>query len=240
MSGDWSTAGSLALLRETPARPFVGLDELTEDLGYFGSPPSREQAPGSNSRSDAGPGAAGPAERAVAERLCAGPAGLDLLVAETGLPPGVVSGAMTLLLMRGWVQAHRPGLHRRRSPCASCRMKRDLRTVAGAVRAATLPHVITNVIIHLMNELPIVVDVDALPAGADRSIRCTNVRTVDGKRPSYVHDRNSTFVFPAGVDPPDRGSATGRVQVAKSTPTDAANPQWRAVRSQQPTSLRRP
>ena len=65
-----------------------------------------------------------------------------------------------------------------------------------AVRRGDTPRVITNVIIHLMNELPIMVDVDELPSGADRSVRCTNVRTVDGKRPSYVHDRNSTFVFP--------------------------------------------
>ena len=36
--GDWSMAGALALLRDTPARPLVGLDELVQDLGYFDSP----------------------------------------------------------------------------------------------------------------------------------------------------------------------------------------------------------
>ena len=55
---------------------------------------------------------------------------------------------------------------------------------------------IPNVILHIHGELPIVVDLEELPQGGDRSIRCTNVRTVDGKRPAYVHDRNSTFVFP--------------------------------------------
>jgi len=56
--------------------------------------------------------------------------------------------------------------------------------------------VISNVIIHLVNELPIMVDLESLPSGADRSVTCTNVRTVDGKRPSFVHDRHSTFIFP--------------------------------------------
>ena len=57
----------------------------------------------------------------------------------------------------------------------------------------------TGVIIHLENDLPIVVDMEELPHGSDRVIHCTNVRTVDGKRPAFVHDRNSTFVFPLGV-----------------------------------------
>jgi hypothetical protein len=58
------------------------------------------------------------------------------------------------------------------------------------------PRVITNVIIHLLNEMPIVVDVEALPTGADRTIACTNVRTIDGKRPSFVNDKSSTFILP--------------------------------------------
>jgi hypothetical protein len=58
------------------------------------------------------------------------------------------------------------------------------------------PAVITNVILHLLNDLPVVVDLEALPSGGDRVVTCTNVRTVDGKRPPFVHDRNSTFVFP--------------------------------------------
>ena len=116
--GDWSTEGSLSLLRDTPARPLIGLDELTEDLGYFEPAPNAQEAgavdtPATVAVTVAGKRAPalsllGPSERAVAERLCSGPAGLDLLVSQTGLPPGVVSGAITLLLMRGWVQAHGP------------------------------------------------------------------------------------------------------------------------------------
>lgn len=56
--------------------------------------------------------------------------------------------------------------------------------------------VITGVIVHLANDLPIVVDMDELPNAGDRMIRCTNVRTVDGKRPAFVHERGSTFIFP--------------------------------------------
>lgn len=106
--GDWSVAGSLTLLRDTPARPIAGLDELVADLGFFETRASEGEG---RSRTGArGPALAmlGSAERAVAAQLCEGPAGLDLLVAQTGLPPSVVSGAITLLLMRGWIQAHGP------------------------------------------------------------------------------------------------------------------------------------
>lgn len=73
---------------------------------------------------------------------------------------------------------------------------------------------ITNVIIHLVNDLPIVADLDELPSAGDRSVRCTNVRTVDGKRPSFIHDRHSTFVFPLSVirliEAPKEGSDARR------------------------------
>ena len=73
-------------------------------------------------------------------------------------------------------------------------------------------YVIQNVIIHLVNDLPVVVDLEELPSGADRNIRCTNVRTVDGKRPNFIHDRNWTFVFPMSVirliEAPQAGSET--------------------------------
>jgi hypothetical protein len=60
-------------------------------------------------------------------------------------------------------------------------------------------HVISGVIIHIENELPIKVDMATLPAPGDLSITCTNVRTIDGKRPQFVHDKNSSFVFPMHV-----------------------------------------
>ena len=109
--GDWATAGSLALLRETPARPLVGLDELAEDLGYLEE--SRpEVSPDRAAVSATGVEPAldmlGPAERAIARRLCQGPVGLDTLVVDTGLAPAVVSSAMTFLLLRGWANVAGP------------------------------------------------------------------------------------------------------------------------------------
>lgn len=105
--GDWAMAGSLVLLRETPARPMVGLDELTEDLGFL--EPAQDASP-ANTADTRVPALdmLGPTERAVAQRLCDGPAGLDLLVAETGLPPAAISSAVTLLLIRGWAQSVGP------------------------------------------------------------------------------------------------------------------------------------
>ncbi len=102
--GDWAMAGALALLRDTPARPLVGLDELVQDLGYFDEPVAESTAPPQVSRA-AALAMLGPSERAVAARLCEGPAGIDLIIADTGQGPAVVSSAVTLLLMRGWAHA---------------------------------------------------------------------------------------------------------------------------------------
>ncbi|MEP7159330.1 MAG: DNA-processing protein DprA [Chloroflexota bacterium] len=100
--GEWSMAGSLALLRDTPARPLVGLDEMIEDLGYLNEPAAQET--GAPTGREPALQMLGETERAVARRLCVGPAGLDLLVVETGLNPAVVSSALTFLLMRGWAK----------------------------------------------------------------------------------------------------------------------------------------
>jgi hypothetical protein len=63
-------------------------------------------------------------------------------------------------------------------------------------RTSHTTHVITNVIVHLLGEMPILCDLEAVPQSGDRSIRCTNVRTIDGKRPAFVHDPHDTFVMP--------------------------------------------
>ena len=58
---------------------------------------------------------------------------------------------------------------------------------------------IRGVILHIENSLPVLVDLESLPEPGDRMVRCTNVRTVDGKRPTFVHDRLGTFIFPLQV-----------------------------------------
>ncbi|MEA2677725.1 MAG: hypothetical protein QOJ81_1866 [Chloroflexota bacterium] len=55
---------------------------------------------------------------------------------------------------------------------------------------------IKSVILHLTNELPILVDLYEEPSPTALSVRCTNVRTVDGKRPSFIHDARATFYLP--------------------------------------------
>jgi hypothetical protein len=71
--------------------------------------------------------------------------------------------------------------------------------LSGPVLERDTPVVLSNAIIHLHNELPLLVDLEYMPAGGDRLVRCTNVRGVDGKRPQFVHDRNGTFIFPMGM-----------------------------------------
>lgn len=66
---------------------------------------------------------------------------------------------------------------------------------ARAIHRETHP-VIKDVLVHLANELPIVVDLYEAPEPHAQSVRCTNVRTVDGKRPTFVHDAQAIFVFP--------------------------------------------
>ena len=56
--------------------------------------------------------------------------------------------------------------------------------------------VIRNAVIHLNGEQPIVVDLFDMPAASDLTLRCTNVRTLDGKRPLYADDQYSIFFFP--------------------------------------------
>ncbi len=103
---DPATAGCLALLRETPARPLVGLDEMLVDLGLDPAPASGVTPTGGRLSSEAALRLLGPAERAVAAVLRAGPATLDGIVAATSLPPGAVAAALTLLEMRGWAGPH--------------------------------------------------------------------------------------------------------------------------------------
>lgn len=55
---------------------------------------------------------------------------------------------------------------------------------------------IRNVILHLNNEQPVVVDMYELPQPSDLGLRCTNMRTLDGKRPVFIDDIKASFFFP--------------------------------------------
>ena len=55
---------------------------------------------------------------------------------------------------------------------------------------------IRDAVIHLNNEQPLVADLFELPAATDLGLRCTNLRTLSGKRPVFVDDKDSVFFFP--------------------------------------------
>jgi len=56
--------------------------------------------------------------------------------------------------------------------------------------------VIRDVVLHLLNEQPIVADLFEMPTAIDVGILCTNLRTLDGRRPIFVDDMASVFFFP--------------------------------------------
>lgn len=100
---DPAVAGNLALLRESPARPLVGLDEMLVDLGLDDEVPSPRTPGPALSTATALRSLAGP-EHAVAQALSRGPQTVDGLVRASGQPPGVVAAALTLLQLRGWAK----------------------------------------------------------------------------------------------------------------------------------------
>ena len=51
-------------------------------------------------------------------------------------------------------------------------------------------------ILHLLNDQPLSVDLLDEPKPSDMAVICTNVRTMDGKRPVFIDFSESTFVFP--------------------------------------------
>ncbi len=101
---DPRVAGNLVLLRESPARPLVGLDELVADLGLAETAGSRDAG---DTLSAAGAlSLLAPTQRAVAEVLAKGPSSVDVLCGATGLEPGVVAASLTMLQLRGWARVH--------------------------------------------------------------------------------------------------------------------------------------
>lgn len=54
---------------------------------------------------------------------------------------------------------------------------------------------IRNAVLHIINEQPLLCDLFEIPAPADVALRCTNLRMLDGKRPIFIDDSSSVFVF---------------------------------------------
>ena len=55
---------------------------------------------------------------------------------------------------------------------------------------------VIRAVLHLTNDQPLMVDLLEEPTPRDIAIVCTNLRTVDGKKPVFIDDARSTFVFP--------------------------------------------
>ena len=55
---------------------------------------------------------------------------------------------------------------------------------------------IRNVCIHTANEQPLMCDLYELPSVDDAGLVCTNLRSMDGKRPVFIDAIGSTFFFP--------------------------------------------
>jgi hypothetical protein len=55
---------------------------------------------------------------------------------------------------------------------------------------------IRNVVVHINNEQPILVDLVAEPTASDVALVCRNVRSLSGKKPVFVNSADSTFVIP--------------------------------------------
>jgi hypothetical protein len=56
--------------------------------------------------------------------------------------------------------------------------------------------VIPNAVIHITSEQPLVADLFEMPTTADVTLKCTNLRTLNGKRPVFADDSESVFYFP--------------------------------------------
>ena len=55
---------------------------------------------------------------------------------------------------------------------------------------------IRGAIVHLLNEQPVVVDLLEMPTPSDTGLLCTNIRTLDGKKPIFVDFVDSVLFFP--------------------------------------------
>lgn len=58
---------------------------------------------------------------------------------------------------------------------------------------------IRNVILHLHSEQPLKADIESLPTAADAGLLCTNLRTIEGRKPMSTEYLDSVFLIPYNV-----------------------------------------
>ena len=85
---------------------------------------------------------------------------------------------------------------------------------------------VIRAILHLLNDQPLSVDLLDDPKPSDMAVICTNVRSMDGKRPVFIDFSDSTFVIPmasvrfveipTGVEQAERARAAAAAADAES------------------------
>ena len=58
---------------------------------------------------------------------------------------------------------------------------------------------IRNVILHLHGEQPMKADIEALPTAADAGLLCTNLRTLEDRKPMSTEFLDSVFLLPYNI-----------------------------------------
>ena len=93
---------------------------------------------------------------------------------------------------------------------------------------------IRNAVLHLLNEQPVLADLYDMPKALDQGLICTNLRTMDGKRPVFVDRMDGVFFFPylhlrfveipsassglAEIEPPADAGASPEGEAAEAEP----------------------
>jgi hypothetical protein len=85
---------------------------------------------------------------------------------------------------------------------------------------------VIRAILHLLNDQPLIAELLHEPTPSDAAVVCTNLRTIDGKKPVYIDFSDSTFIFPmasvrfvevpTGVGEADRARAVAAAAAADS------------------------
>ena len=90
---------------------------------------------------------------------------------------------------------------------------------------------IRNVVLHLQNEQPLLVDLFETPKSEDQGLVCTNLRMMDGKRPIFIDRIESVFFFPylhirfLEIPPASGGLAEVEAPSEEAAPASAEAPE---------------
>ena len=90
---------------------------------------------------------------------------------------------------------------------------------------------IRDVVLHMNNEQPLLADLFEAPSPGDVGLRCTNLRTMNGRRPVFVDDSASIFFFPylhirfLEIPPAAGGLAEVEAPSEEAAPAPASTPE---------------